>query len=82
MSDGDPRGNLFDELWQQYIRASSSSPRGGFLRLGDTALQTRCILSAVACVVLPIVVEIANLRREVAELKGGKVRRADEADPE
>jgi len=80
--DVDPRANLFDELWQQYIRASQSNPRGGFLRLGDTALQTRCILSAVACVVLPLVVEVANLRRELAELKSGSVRRAGEPGPE
>lgn len=58
------------ELWEHFKAATQLDLRGGFFRIGDDARMVKCVFSAVAMMLLPMVVEIARLREEVERLRG------------
>ncbi len=59
------------QLWADFMVATETdaSGRGPFLRVGDDKARVRCVFAAVARLVVPLVVEVARLRAEVASMK-------------
>ena len=59
------------QLWADFKAATETdaSGRGLFLRIGDDAARVRCVFAAVSRLVVPLVVEVARLRAEVADMK-------------
>lgn len=65
----DPLIKCEQQLWDNFVRATEADPRGVALRISDEGRRVRCVLRAVALLVVPLIVEVARLRTEVAELR-------------
>ena len=52
-------------LWNAFVVATKSHPRGVFFRMHDEAIHTKMILMAIATVMAPMLLEVERLRRKV-----------------
>jgi len=57
-------------LWDRFVAATKSHPRGMFFRVGDEGLKMKMLMASLSEVVTPLVLEVESLRRKVSKLQG------------